>query len=520
MPAANLTSYTLASILDRAARLYGERTAIIDGDCNWNWSEYVHRIACAASVLHSMGIRPGQRFAIISHNSCQVAELINAGYWMGAVPVPINYRLAPAEMAYILTDADIRLLVIEDRFSALLDDACFSDWSKNILLLSRRKVESSLPQYLDRMEAENPAAIHVSDPDDDALLLYTGGTTGRSKGVRLSHANILANAVQIGLAISARETDRFLHILPMFHSADLFGTIFTLTGGVHVYVSEFSAENLLQAVHDHGITVLSLAPTTIIIALQYAGFDSYNTGSIRLITYGSAPMAVEWIRKAMQKFPNSCLQQSYGLTETSPILTTLTYEEHQRVLATGNYDLLRSVGKPLVNIDLQIVDDDDRPLATGEVGEVVVRGPNVTKGYLGLDEQNRETFRNGWFHTGDIGTLDASGNLFLKDRKKDMIITGSENVYSSEVEAALYKHPHVHEAAVIGVPDEKWGEAVFAVIVTAPGETLTEEDVITHCRQHIGGFKIPRRMAFVDELPKSAMGKILKTELRQRYSST
>ena len=171
-----------------------------------------------------------------------------------------------------------------------------------------------------------------------------------------------------------------------------------------------------------------------------------------------------------------------------------------------------------MHVNLRIVDDNDQELPAGETGEVVVRGPNVSKGYLGLEELNENTFRHGWFHTGDMGQLDADYNLYLKDRKKDVIITGSENVYSSEVEAALYKHPAIHEAAVVGVPDEKWGEAVFAVIVPAPGETLTSKEVIAHCRKHIGGYKIPRRMAFVDELPKSAMGKVLKTELRRRYS--
>jgi long-chain acyl-CoA synthetase len=220
----------------------------------------------------------------------------------------------------------------------------------------------------------------------------------------------------------------------------------------------------------------------------------------------------------MLKFPHAGLQQGYGLTETSPILTTMTPEEHQRALASGNFEMLRSVGKPVAQVELRIVDEHDRELPVGDTGEIVVRGPNVTPGYLDLPEQNAVTFRDGWFHTGDIGRLDEENNLYIMDRKKDMIITGSENVYSSEVEAALYRHPAIHEAAVIGVPDEQWGEAVFAVIVPATGQTLTADEVIAHCRKYIGGYKIPRRMAFVNELPKNAMGKILKNELRRIYS--
>lgn len=510
---------TMAYLLKRARRLYGGRTAVIDGDWSKTWTEYVDRIARAAGVLKSLGINCGDRFGIISHNSFRQSELVNAGYWLGAVPVPVNYRLAPPEIRFILDDASCRLLVVEDRFLPLLEDLELADYTATALLLSAQEIETDIPQYEALMQGAKPADMHAGSPDDDAILLYTGGTTGRSKGVRLSHANIIANAMQIGLAISARESDRFLHILPMFHSADLFGTIFTIVGGVHVYVSEFSPRNLLQSIHQHRITVLSLGPTVIILTLQDPDLDQYDCSSLRLMFYGSAPMAVEWIQRAMEKFPNAGLQQGYGLTETSPILTTLTPEEHRRAIASGKHDLLRSVGKPLAYIDLRIVDEDDNELTDGNTGEVVVRGPNVSKGYLGLEELNETTFRGGWFHTGDMGLLDKEYNLYLMDRKKDVIITGSENVYSSEVEAALYKHPAVHEAAVVGIPDDKWGEAVFAVIVRAPGQTLTKDEVIAHCRRHIGGFKIPRRMAFVDELPKSAMGKVLKNELRRIYGA-
>jgi long-chain acyl-CoA synthetase len=509
---------TLAAILERAARLFGERTAVIDGAWRCNWSAYLERITRAAGVLVAQGISTGDRFGLLSHNSFRMAELINAGYWLGAVPVPINYRLAPPEIAYILHDAECKLLAVEDHFLRLLDTPELAAWKKASVLLAPADMKHVMLCYETLMETATPRPMHDSVTDDDAILLYTGGTTGRSKGVRLSHANILANALQIGLAISARENDRFLHIMPMFHSADLFGTVFTLTGGAHVYVSEFTPKNLLQAVHEHRLTVLSLGPTILIRTLQEPDFDRYDCSSIRLIFYGSAPMAVEWIRRCMEKFPNARLQQGYGLTETAPILTTLTPEEHERAIATGRHDLLRSVGKPVVNVELRIVDEEENTLPAGAAGEIVVRGPNVSKGYLGLPEQNAAAFRDGWFHTGDIGRLDEENNLYIMDRKKDMIITGSENVYSSEVEAALYKHPAIHEAAVVGVPDEQWGEAVFAVIVPAPGQTLTPDEVIAHCRKYIGGYKIPRRMAFVPELPKSAMGKILKNELRRIYS--
>jgi long-chain acyl-CoA synthetase len=514
------TRLTMAAALARAAALFPSRPAILDQEGNLTWSRYVDRIARAAAALHGLGLRPGDRFGILSHNSFRHAELINAGYWLGAVPVPLNFRLARPEIRYILDDADCKLLAVEDRFAALLNDEYFAPWRDRALYVAPKRAGVAWPEYEALLAQSQPLPMQDSSASDDAILLYTGGTTGRSKGVRLTHANVIANGIQIALAIRAYADDRFLHVSPMFHSADLMGTAFTLVGGAHAYLGDFSGRRLLQAIADHRITASMLAPTIIIVTLQEPEFARHDTSSMRLVFYGSAPMAVEWIERTMEKFPNAGLQQGYGLTETSPILTTLTPEEHRHALAAGRHELLRSVGKPVIGVDLRIVDADDRVLDTGEVGEIVVRGPNVTRGYLGLPEHNAKTFRNGWFHTGDIGRLDSEGNLYILDRLKDMIVTGSENVYSSEVEAALYRCPGVHEAAVVGVPHEKWGEAVFAAIVPAPGVTLTEAEIIAHCRRHIGGYKIPRRMAFLDELPKSAMGKILKSELRRIYGAS
>ncbi|MBI2992957.1 MAG: AMP-binding protein [Gammaproteobacteria bacterium] len=507
----------MATALERAAALFGKRPAILDQEGEMLWSVYVGRIARAAGVLQSLGLRPGQRYGIISRNSFRHAELIHAGYWLGAVPVPVNFRLAVPEIHYILEDAACDLIAVEDRFVHLLDNEAFAPWRKRALYVAPQPTAVALPQYETLLADTGPAAIHGANQDDDAILLYTGGTTGRSKGVRLSHANLIANGIQFGLATRAYAGDRYLHVAPMFHSADLVGTTFTLVGGAHIYLSEFSGRNFLQAVRDHRVTVCNLPPTTIIVTLQESDFDRFDVTSLRLLVYGSAPMAPEWIQRAMRKFPRAELQQAYGLTETSPMLTALSPLEHKRAIETGNLELLRSVGKPLVQVELRVVDDADRELPAGETGEIVVRGPNVTKGYLGLPELNAETFRNGWFHSGDVGRLDEEGNLYILDRKKDVIITGSENVYCSEVEAALYKHPGIHEAAVFGVPDEKWGEAVYAAIVPASGYALRQEEIIEHCRQYIGGYKIPRRMAFVEALPKTALGKVLRTELRRMY---
>ena len=510
---------TMVSAIDRARRLYGARPAIVDAEGTFTWTQFTDRVMRAAGVLQSLGVRPGDRYGILCRNSFRHAEIIHAGYWMGAVPVPTNYRLAPPEVRFILEDAECKLLVVEDALVDLALAEELSPWRGNLLYIASQPAEVEWPQYEALLSAADPVDAYPSAEDDDAMLLYTGGTTGRSKGVRLSHANVFSNGLQVAPAMGLRSDDVYLHVAPIFHAADLLGTAITLVGAAHVYLPQFTGKDMLRAMQDYRVSVVMLAPTMIIMALQEDDLGAYDLSHFRLLFYGSSPMAVEWIRRAMDGFPGAEIQQGYGLTETSPILTTLDPDVHLEALESGNYERLRAAGRPVIAVDMRIVDDDGNEVPLGEGGEVAVRGPNVTKGYLNRPEENDRAFRDGWFHTGDFGKMDADGYMYLLDRKKDMIITGSENVYSSEVEAVLYQHPNVHEAAVVGVPDEKYGEALFAVIVPAPGTSLTEEEIVEHCRGKIGGYKIPRQMAFVDEMPKSAMGKILKTELRKIYGS-
>jgi long-chain acyl-CoA synthetase len=508
---------TLTSALERAMRLYGRRTAIRDAERDFTWAEFTDRVARAATVLHDLGIRRGDRFAILCRNTFRHQELMHAGFWMGAVPVPVNFRLAAPEIRFILDDADCKMLAVEDVLAGFLDDPALAPFAAGALCLAPPGNDLALAQYETLLAGAVAAPMHDAGEEDVAVLFYTGGTTGRSKGVPLTHRNVVANGMQVLIAMRIRSDDVYLHVAPMFHSADLLGTAFTLIGAAHVFLPQFSGQAFLETVQRHRVTIAMMAPTMVIMTLQEKAFDDFDLSSFRLLFYGSSPMAVEWIRRAMERFTGAEIQQGYGLTETSPILTTLDMEEHRAALATGELEILKAAGRPVTGIDLRIVDDDGVEVPTGEPGEVVVRGPNVTKGYLNRPEENARAFRGGWFHTGDVGRVDDKGYMYLLDRKKDMVITGGENVYTSEVEAVLYQHEKVHECAVVGVADEKYGEALFAVIVPAPGATLDEDEVLAHCRGRIGGYKIPRRMAFVAEMPKSAMGKILKTELRRIY---
>lgn len=510
---------TMTSALLRTNRLFGDRPAIVDAEMNFTWNEHIIRVQKLAGALANLGINKGDRFGIIGPNSFRYTELIHAGYWAGAIPVPINHRLAPPEIIHILEDAEIKLLALGENYLSLTDDELLAPWANNRLAIGATSPVDTVPALDDVLNAADSVEPHDPAEDDLAILLYTGGTTGRSKGVQLTHRNVTSNGWQVAIAMKIVKEDIYLHVAPMFHAADLLGSGYTMNGSAHAYLPVFSATGALQAMQDYKVTQAMMAPTMIIMILEEPTFDDYDISSYRNLFYGSSPMAAEWVEKSIQRFTNAEVQQGYGLTETSPILTSLDADDHRKAIETGDTSILRAAGRPLVGIDLKIMDDDGNEVPTGEAGEVCVRGPNVTPGYLNRPDENERAFKNGWFHTGDIGRVDENGVMFLMDRKKDMIVSGGENIYTSEVEAALYKHPHVFECAVIGVPDEKYGEALFAVIVTAPDGTLTEKIIIKHCRELIAGYKIPRKMDFVEQLPKSAMSKILKNELRDIYSN-
>ncbi|MAI10988.1 MAG: fatty-acid--CoA ligase [Rhodospirillaceae bacterium] len=510
---------TMLSALDNARRLHGDRPAIVDEEQNFTWSNHVGRIAKAAGLLAGLGIGPGDRYGIICENSFRYTELIHAGYWGGGIAVPINHRLAAPEILHILEDADCQILILGKPFLSLAETAELSPWKDKTIYVGPADSEISQPQYEALLSTAPSAPQYPVEEDDLAILLYTGGTTGRSKGVQLSHKNVYSNGMQVAIAMGAVPTDIYLHAAPMFHAADLLSTGFTLVGAAHCYLPVFTPTASLEVIQKYSVTATMKAPTMIIMNLTNSMFGEYDTSSLRIMLYGSSPMAAEWVQKSIEGFPHTQIVQGYGLTETSPILTFLDWDIHKNAVKTGDTDVLRSAGRPLVGLDMKITDDNGGDLPLGDVGEVTVRGPQVSKGYLNRPEETERTFRNGWFHTGDVGRMDEHGLLYLMDRKKDMIVSGGENIYTSEVEAALYQHADIQECAVVGVPDEKYGEALFAVIVPTEGKKLYEADIINHCRERIGGYKIPRRMDFVTEMPKSAMGKILKNELRRSYGS-
>jgi long-chain acyl-CoA synthetase len=304
----------------------------------------------------------------------------------------------------------------------------------------------------------------------------------------------------------------------MFHAADLLMTTFTLYGATHAFLPKFTPELLFRAIELHRATSILLVPTMILLAVESGIADDYDLSSWEHCIYGTAPMSPELIQRFARIFPHVELAQAWGLTETAPILTVLDSDSHREALESGRHEALKSCGKPLPGVDLRVLNDEGAEAPVGEAGEFVVRGPNVFGGYLNLEEETRRALKDGWFHTGDIGLRGDDGNYYILDRKQNMIITGGENVYSNEVESILYQHSGVQEVAVIGLADKQYGETVAAVVVSSPGSDVTGEELREFCKGKIGNYKIPRRFEFVDELPKSAVGKILKRKLKEMYS--
>lgn len=511
----------LVRALRSTIRHNGPRPALVDTSRTFTWAEFGERVERAAGALRSLGIERGARFAILARNGFRFEELKWAAFTLGAVPVPVNVRLAPPEIAAILEDCAAVRVLVETPFQGALEHPALAPWRARATDIGETS-GASAAAYEALLARADPVGAADPAPDEDAILLYTGGTTGRSKGVRLSHANILSNAVAFGLGVGARREHVYLHAAPMFHSADLLAMGWFLQGSAQAFLPMFSPAAFLEAIARYRVGAVVTVPTMLVATVSDPGIAKADVSSLRILIYGAAPMAAEWIERVAKRFPDADFFNCYGLTETAPDLTIFDAREFRaaidRSIATGDRSgPLLSVGKANVLNELAVVAPDGRVLGTGEAGELIARGPNIMAGYLNRPDETRAALRDGWLHTGDVARIDEAGYVYLLDRLKDVVITGGENVYSAEVEAVLHRHPSVAEAAVIGVPDERLGEAVMAVIVPTPDARPGDGELARHCRESLGGFKVPRRFAVVERLPKSALGKVLKGELRKEF---
>jgi fatty-acyl-CoA synthase len=511
--------------LARAAALHPDRIAVVDGDARPTYREVARRVAALATALRALGVGRGDRVLVIDVNSLQFLELYYATAALGAVAVPVNYRLSAPEVAFIAADSGARVVALRSRFAPLLAGlAAGRAPLAAALLLDEGPVDAgSLPvvRYGDAVAAGAGAFRPARVAGDDlAHLYYTSGTTGRPRGVMLTHRIVCTHALAAIAEVGLRDADVWGHIAPMFHLADAWATFaVTWAGGRHVMVPGFEPEAALAAIERHGVTLTNLVPTMLNLMVKHPRARDFDYGHLRLVMSGGAPIAPALVRAVIETFGCEYVQ-TYGLTETSPYLTMSLLSERLRALPPEAQLAWRAkTGRPFVAVEVEVVDEQGAPVARDgqQVGEIWARGDTVTPGYWNRPEETAAAFHDGWLKTGDLAVVDEEGYLDIVDRKKDMILSGGENVYSVEVENALYQHPAVLEAAVFGVPDEKWGEAVKAAVVLRPGATATADELIASCRGCLAAYKLPRSIDFIAALPKTGSGKIMKRSLREPY---
>ncbi len=502
-------------VLARTAQARARHIGLIDGPRKRTWAEVADRVSRGAGALHRLGIKPGGRVAVLAGNSDTYVELLAAVPWAGGAIVPMNTRWSEAELADGVRDCSPKLLIV-DETRVDLGRRLVASSPEPVTLLTFFPEADDVPAYETLLAAADPLEDRHRTGDDLFGIFYTGGTTGRSKGVMLSHRNVLANAVSTYAEGYYRDDAVCLCSGGMFHASGTWPGVAVMgSGGTLVMMPSFVPGDALKLIAEHRITEGLLVPTMIQMLIEHEDFATTDISSIMQIIYGASPITETLLERAMAALPGVKFIQGYGQTEISPLAATLTYEHLLEGRAKGR---LRAAGRATFGVCLRVVDPEDRPVPTGSVGEIVARGESVMLGYWNRPEETAETLRNGWLHTGDAGWFDDDGFLYVVDRVKDMIISGGENVYSSEVENALASHPAVQQCAVIGIPADKWGEQVHAIVRLHPGHAVSGDELIRHARSLIAGYKIPRSIEIRSEpFPLSPANKVLKRELRKPY---
>ncbi len=506
--------------LDRAAKLYPQKTAIVDGDLTFTYSDYRARVNQLSHGLISLGIGQGDRVCVLSPNSHFFLESFYATSQIGAILVPLNYRLTAEDHQYIIDHAGVTAVLVDEEYTSLVD-AIRDRLPKVTHFICASYTSTDIPNWIDwnSLIKQQPLTTpERADRDENDLVSinYTSGTTARPKGVMLTHRNCYINAYSLIAHLRVHHDDVELWTLPMFH-CNGWGGVYALTGmgGTHVVLRAVEGKAIFELIERHGVTFACMAPAVLRTILDYPDRDKHVLGTKPRFTLAGAPPPAAFIQRLEEELDWEFLE-IYGLTETAPFLTSSQCDfQTQR----SDYQRRSRAGVPGIGVDIQVLDETGTPVANDNktVGEVCARSNVVFKGYWEQPEETEAAIRNGYFHTGDLAVWDESSNIHIVDRKKDVIISGGENISSPDIEDTLYKHPAVLECAVIGVPHEKWGETPKALIVLREGASSTESELKAHCRENMAHFKCPTSIDFVAELPRTATGKLQKFKLRETY---
>lgn len=511
-------SIRFGDFLAKAAHVYAESPAVTCGETTRTWREVFARCQNLAASLEGLGLTRGDRVAYLGFNSDALLECYFAPSLAGLETVVMNFRWSLPECIASLQDCQPKALIFDDAHAetAIAAAAACAD----VEHLIQTGSAPMAPQVMAYEHLANQTGTPGSEgsSDHDTLIIYfTGGTTGRSKGVMLTHWNLFSNAMGAPHIMGNVRDRAQLVVGPMFHLAPgsrVFSAV--LLNAHSVIMPRFEVVEMMRLIECHQVHSLTLVPTMMHMILTHPDYPNYDLSCVGQITLGGSPTPRDLLEKVIAAFPDAKLNNGYGMTEMSPMLAALTSDYH--VLDGPKSGKLNSVGRPVPYLDIKIFDESDRELPQGEIGEIVARGPTVMKGYLNRPEETADALRGGWFHTGDMGYFDEDGLLYISGRSKDMIISGGENIYPTEVEDVLSTHSDVSQVAIIGIPSEKWGEEVHAVIILADGAEPDPDALITHCREHLAGYKCPRSITFRTEpMPLSAANKILKTELRKPF---
>ncbi len=512
--------------LSIAGAICPDKVAIVFEEKRYTFNQLNERVNRLGNALLNLGVQKGDRVAMLQVNTNHCVETYFAVAKIGAIYVPLNFRARGNELTYMLNSSEANTLFIGERYVDLVNSIKLEVASlKNFVSLDSQ--HDGMLYYEDIIKSAPADEIFTDIGDEDTtILVYTAGTTGFPKGVMLSH-----NSFSIYVLENVSPPDPVVEegnilTVPLYHVAGIQAMMAAIYGGrTLVMERQFEAKEWMGLVETEKANRAMMVPTMLKQLMDNPEFSKYDLSSLKVITYGAAPMPLEVIKKAVELFPGVSFINAFGQTETASTITTVPPEDHD---LTGTDEekakklkRLSSIGRPMPDVEMKVVDEEGKDLSQGEVGEIVARGPRIMSGYWKDEEKTEKTIdKDGWVHTGDVGYVDEDGYFFLAGRATDMIIRAGENISPEEVEAVLHSHPKVDEAAVIGVPDEEWGEVPMAVLVVKKGEEATPEELMEYCRANLASFKRPRSVVFVDELPRNPMGKVLKRVLREQYAES
>lgn len=511
---------TLRTVVARNLEYNPEKIAVIEGQRQFTFQEFADRTRSMGNALLNLGLEKRDRVAILSKNSIENAETYFSIPNAGLVLVMLNFRLAPPEILTVLKDSQASVLMVNEEYLEHIEKLKADlGFIKHFIFIGDPSKTPAGWLHYETLIAQTPSHVPTVPvyEDDLAILMYTSGTTGAPKGCMGTHLNLYHVGRSLTLEMRMDQHDVGIVASPLFHATGevvLMNDMFS--GTTSVIMTMWDTEEFMRLVEKYKVTTGMIATPMLLFLVQNPNAGKYNLSSMKKVFFAGAPVTPVVFQQAIEKFGNVFLHL-FGTSETVGQATVLRIEDVTRALAEGKTEILSSCGRSFADMQSEVVDENDKPVAPGAIGEIRVRGLGTTLGYWNKEDATREVFRNGWYYPMDLCRVDDQGYIYVVDRKKDMIITGGENVYPAEVENVLYKHPAVAQAAVIGTKDDKWGEAVTALILKKQDVNATEEDIRTFCKTEIAGYKVPKKVVFVDALPMSASGKLLKYKLREQF---